>query len=377
MRSRNNAFDVLRLAAALLVLLSHCYALTTHGEPLGLAGGGTMGELGVLMFFAMSGFLVSQSWHALPRVVPFAAKRALRLLPALVVVAFATAFVLGPLVTTLAPGDYFLSSEPYTYAARTSLLYTPQGVLPGVFEDNPYPSAVNGSLWTLPLEASAYLGLVLLGLLGVLRRRIVLAGLLAVAVASTIPGVELALRLASGSGAGGTVSGDLPLIARLLTAFLAGMTIHAWRDRLPLSYTVTGILALLWVLSWGSAWLPLTSLLFVPYAVIVLAFRLPATVKRVTAPGDVSYGVYINAFPVQQLVCHLAGPIRPGVLLALAAPPVYLMAWGSWMLVERRALALKSRTGGSDPRTGAPVHPESHGRLRGRLQKPLPSRSAQ
>lgn len=343
MRSRDNAFDVLRLLAAALVLVSHCFALTGRSDPLADAGGGTMGELGVLMFFAMSGFLVSQSWDAVPRVVPFALKRALRLLPALVVVAFAAAFVLGPIVSSMTLGDYLTQARPYTYALRTSVLVTVHGVLPGVFTDNPVPDGVNGSLWTLPVEASAYVGVVLFGLAGILRRRVVLALLLGLALASFAPGIELAARLAGSGGGSSTVSGDFPLVVRLLVAFLAGMTIHAWRDRLPLRYAGVVPLAVLWVLSWDGGWLPVTSVLFVAYTVLVLAFRLPSGLKHLTRPGDVSYGLYIYAFPLQQLAVHAWTGLRPAEMLAIVIVPLYLLAWASWTLIERRALALKPR----------------------------------
>ena len=108
------------------------------------------------MFFAMSGFLIAKSWSDLPRLVPFAVKRALRILPALVVAVSVTVFVIGPLFTTLPLTSYFSDPVTWLYLVRCSLLITFFGTLPGVFEDNPYPDAVNGSLWTLPVEACCY-----------------------------------------------------------------------------------------------------------------------------------------------------------------------------------------------------------------------------
>src|SRR3954470_23246436 len=95
-RSRNN-FDVLRLIAAMLVLFAHSFDLLGRPEPLGYLG---WGDVGVTIFFAISGFLVARSWALNPRLGPFAAKRALRLMPGLIVAVLFCALVLGPIMTS-------------------------------------------------------------------------------------------------------------------------------------------------------------------------------------------------------------------------------------------------------------------------------------
>ena len=109
--SRRNNFNALRLIAALMVLVSHCFALTNHTEPLGSISGETLGELGVSIFFAISGFLIARSWCDDPVIGRFLLKRALRLIPALVVAVLVTALVVGPLVTVLSPSGYFGSTR--------------------------------------------------------------------------------------------------------------------------------------------------------------------------------------------------------------------------------------------------------------------------
>ena len=178
--SRDNVFDVLRLAAAMAVLLSHCYPLTGREEPVARVVGETLGDLGVSVFFAISGFLVARSGAHSPGLRPFAAKRALRLLPALIVCVWLLALVLGPLLTTLSPGDYLTTPQTLIYPLRSSVLITFAGRLPGVFEHNPFIGAVDGSLWTLPLEACCYVMVAVLGVLALLHRRALLAGAVAV-----------------------------------------------------------------------------------------------------------------------------------------------------------------------------------------------------
>src|SRR4051812_10075152 len=92
--SRDNNFDVLRLFAALIVLLSHSFALTRGSDPFSDVSGETLGTTGLAIFFAISGFLIARSFLLTPRMGDYAAKRALRLLPALWAVVLFTAFVI-------------------------------------------------------------------------------------------------------------------------------------------------------------------------------------------------------------------------------------------------------------------------------------------
>jgi peptidoglycan/LPS O-acetylase OafA/YrhL len=95
------------------------------------------------------------------------------------------------------------------------------------------------------------------------------------------------------------------------------------------------------------------------YGTLVLAFRTPAGLRRVAAPGDVSYGVYVYAFPVQQSLWALWGSgLSPGVMFAIAAPITYLLALLSWRLIERPALRLKRR-GRRPQRAPAPAPAEA------------------
>jgi peptidoglycan/LPS O-acetylase OafA/YrhL len=339
---RRNAFDVLRLVAATLVLLSHCYPLTGRDEPVAELTGATMGEIGVVMFFAMSGFLIAKSWTDQPRVFPFAVKRVLRLVPGLAVAATLTAFVLGPLETAWSVDAYLTSFQPYLYAIRNTFLITFHGTLPGVFTHNVYPDAVNGSLWTLPIEASAYVGAAILGLVTGLRKPAVLAGLFVLALVLISPPVDVGSHVSHSEG---VASVDLNIVLAVYAAFCAGMLIWSARERFILSWPVLLALLVVWVITWGSGWQIVTLNLLIPYLVIFAAFRLPEESRVLTRHvGDLSYGIYIYAFPVQQVIAELWGDgLRPGVMFAIAAPAVAILAFCSWRLVEAPALSLKRR----------------------------------
>ncbi len=97
--------------------------------------------------------------------------------------------------------------------------------------------------------------------------------------------------------------------------------------------------------------LDLTAVLLA-YPLIWLGIHLPFT--AVGAVNDYSYGIYIYAFPIQQLLV-MWGLNRwgywPYALLSVAA--VIPFAVASWWLVEKHALRLKRlkipRLSGSDP----------------------------
>ena len=147
-----NGFDVLRVFAATLVIFGHAFPLTKAVSP-GLMGNGVQ-TIGVKIFFIISGFLITSSWRKDPHVVRYALRRILRIIPGLFVVTALCALVLGLAFTELPWRQYLASGGVWRYF-RNVLLY-PVYDLPGVFAANPYPVAVNGSLWSLPVEVAMY-----------------------------------------------------------------------------------------------------------------------------------------------------------------------------------------------------------------------------
>lgn len=351
-RHESNNFDDLRLAAASMVVLGHAYVLTGRpgDEPLAAHTGiGGFGELGVSVFFVISGFLVTMSYERLKDLRAFLANRCLRILPGLAGALVLTALVLGPLVTSLPGSAYFTRPQTWLYVLRNLALYPVTYRLPGVFEHNPYPDAVNGSLWTLRLEFSFYLAVPVLARLNLLNRR----GLTAVAFVALVLWWAV---LAAGP--------RLPPVAILATRnfylFAAGAALYAWRDAPVLRRpwpTAAAALAFLAVLGQpaAGAWLGPAIL---PLLTIGIALRPVPGLRAAARFGDFSYGIYIYAFPVEQVLAQMRGPGQlPPLLFALMAlgctAPLAIL---SWTMVERPALGLKRRFGGASAETpAAPV----------------------
>jgi peptidoglycan/LPS O-acetylase OafA/YrhL len=339
-RHRDNSFDLLRLVAATLVVVFHGWPLTGGADPTSDTTGITLGALGLLVFFAISGYLICGSWLREPVARRYAVKRALRIMPALLVGAFVVAFVLGPLVTSVSARDYFGDPGPYSYVGKQFFLDTFNTRLPGVFESNPYPDVVNGSLWTIPLEVSCYAALAIAGLLGILRRpEIMIAGLAVLFAAIVIGNPSISPEGQPGAGADAWLADLVPCVA-----FLVGALLWIYRDRIPRHPRLLAISLLPLVMWFLPSGLQIgLEMVTIPYAVIYLGSLRPGRLRTLIAPGDVSYGLYIYAYPTQQTIADAMPSIAPAAMVAIALPLAWTLGLLSWRVVESPALRLKAR----------------------------------
>jgi peptidoglycan/LPS O-acetylase OafA/YrhL len=331
---RDNNVRVLRHVAALMVIVFHCYALTAvpDDDPLHrLVPDATLGTLGVQIFFALSGFLVTQSFLAHRDLGAFVAARVLRIYPALVVATLFT-IVLASFTSTLPLADYFADPQTRRYFWQTATGYAATGPLPGAFAHNPYPHAANGSLWTLPIELRLYAVLAVAGVVGVLAHRRV-AALVAAVLAMLLVHAPWPLSLVF----------DVVPNRSLLLIFLGGALAYICRDAVLLSLVAAAAaVALYLAVPRGFVHSALT-LPIVVYTVLVVAYHPRLRIERLARGADFSYGLYVYAFPVQQTILATFAGIGAWTLLVATLPLVAAMAALSWFGIERPALALKSR----------------------------------
>jgi peptidoglycan/LPS O-acetylase OafA/YrhL len=324
--SRQNSFDVLRLAAAGLVLVGHSFPLSGRHDPFAPH---TLGTVGVEIFFVISGFLVAKSWLTDPAFRRFVGKRARRIFPGLICAVSVTAFVVGPIFAWFSPAASLDSGAAVNYVLSNVLLF-PDPALGTVFSSNPMHAA-NGSLWTLPVEVHAYIFLALFAVLGLFARR-------------TAVGVAVALTLVL------NMLGALGPSGRLTSLFVAGSVLYLLRDRIVLRLDIAAALLLLWLAAFTTSFATVAGMIALPYLIATVAYCTPRALRRVVAKGDVSYGVYLYAFPIQQSVVALLGPIPPLALAAIAAPLAWLAGFASWRLVERPILQGKRRAAATPAR---------------------------
>lgn len=333
---RTNNFDFLRLTGALAVVLGHAYHLVGAGQFTPGVLGYPVQALGVVIFFSISGYLITASWDRNRDVVSYTAARVLRIFPALIVVVVLSAYVLGPLVTTLPRGTYF--QDPTTVDYLRNILMEPVYFLPGVFADVPYPNAVNGSLWTLPAELFCYVVVPLALLVPRLARPVVVLALLLVS-----------LWYAGTSSPESAIFYGTRVVdaASMWVFFAAGSLLRLGHQRLKglfrtdvaVGLTAVFVLVLgiqpLWALKWS--WLAL------PYVVLTIGLASTPVLRRSARFGDLSYGIYLWAFPVQQTLVLAVGVLNMWVNLVLVSGISALLAFCSWHLVEKPSLKLKDR----------------------------------
>jgi peptidoglycan/LPS O-acetylase OafA/YrhL len=332
--SRANNFDALRLLAAATVIFSHSFLIADgneNHEPLIVLSGrqSILGLAGVFVFFAVSGFLVTQSFEETRSPWRFLVKRALRIFPGLVVALVLSAFVLAPMVTTLPLRDFLTRAEPWRYVFWNTLLDLRQHELPGVmFVDNPVGLEVNGSLWTLRYEFEMYLMVLALGVAGLLRVPVLLA-LLALGLGCIyFP----ALDMLGGWG-------------WMLSFFVGGMLLYklrAWPHLFDGRIALIALVGLAATVKFGGFILWFS--IFGGYLALWLAFTRRLPLLPAARFGDLSYGLYIYGWPSEQAVIWaLGGHAAWWQVCGLALPLAGALAFLSWHLVEKPMLRLKPR----------------------------------
>jgi peptidoglycan/LPS O-acetylase OafA/YrhL len=332
---RFDGFDLIRIVAALLVVFDHSFGITGHRPPHLSVGTYQLdtGHLGVIIFFLTSGFLVAQSWEHDPRALRFGQRRFARIWPALAVLVILSVFVLGPLVTELSVSQYFGTKFSWDYLWNMTLFARVHFRLPGVFDGQP-AQAVNGSLWTLPYEAFAYVGVAVLGVVGILRRRALVAGIAAV----TLLVFELAVVERSLPAPYAVLGITERSAIHLGTYFLLGVALSAYRDQLQKRWLMlggAGLCALAFPV--GE---PLFFVVGISAFVIGLGMTSSDPVERFHRFGDPSYGIYILSFPAQQILVYLGYSPDPIWFFALAAPVSVALGYLSWWVVERPSMRL-------------------------------------
>lgn len=333
--NRKNSFDFIRLLAAVAVIFSHSFALTGSTEP-GI-GKVSIGAMGVWIFFILSGYLISKSWDQYPRFNVFFAKRLLRIIPGLAVAIISTILVAGLFFSSISLIEFFTRQETFSYLNNV-LIYNPSYFLPGVFENNIYPLTVNGSIWTLAYEFTMYLAVALIGVFGIYKKippfYIWVTLLLLTLLAAIIGWDHLTVSIFYLN------LGQMLIFALM---FFSGIMMHKYEKIIKLT-TRNGLLSfslfivcslLLPIIT------PLFAAIFLAYAVFALGTH--DAISWIAKYGDFSYGLYIYAFPIQQMIASVTNTTSMPKMFTLSLLLTFIVSVLSWYLIESKALKWKSK----------------------------------
>lgn len=343
-------FDFLRIALAMSVLFAHSF-LIAEGEkfqystpPLAL-----MHASIIPMFFTLSGFLITGSALRL-RLKDFILNRGMRIVPALAMDIFFAAIVIGPIFTTLSLREYFSSYEFLSYFANiVGLIHY---VLPGVFEKNPFPNTVNGSLWTVPFEIGCYALMALIILTHLLKRPRVL--LCAALVFAALVFISLDYEWVPFGGEGRIFTATNHFLKSdgraLYVYFLAGILLYLFRNKIPFHPAIFGTAILLFFLAAFDVFAALpqmpVKLLLIPVIAYATVYVGLSPIPRIPIydRGDYSYGIYLYGYPFQQALVTLFPRLTsPWLHFGISLVLVTGVAMLSWHFIEKPTLGLRKK----------------------------------
>ncbi len=332
LKKNNNNLNLIRLILAAMVIIGHSPILNGKSDfwadPIGAFFNFTYSaSLAVNVFFFISGLVVANSLIINKNPGQFLIARFFRIVPAYIVVLLSSVFIIGPLVTTLPMNEYFNSAQIYIYI-KQNLLFNIIYDLPGVFITNPYSSVVNGSLWTLTYEVGCYMVLFLLYLILRNKRKILYNVIILLVILEGFSPVKIMFNWLINN----------PDINLLPASFAFGCFLAFNADEIKIDiYSVIAMVFLYYVFS-NSQYVRLIFILM--SCVIVLYISCLPIVNRFKPKYDISYGVYLWGFVIQQTLYHYTGHIYVGFHCLFSIVISMILALLTHFVIEKSSIQL-------------------------------------
>jgi peptidoglycan/LPS O-acetylase OafA/YrhL len=338
MEHRKNNFDFLRLVFATFVIITHSYPLSgmldcdflckiTNNQV-------NFSYLGVKGFFIISGYLIFQSLERSKNILDYFWKRILRLFPALIIVLILTIILVPFIYHSEIP--IYKNKSYLTYIPNNLILYKTQYTINGVFENNPYKSVINGSLWTIPYEFTMY-ALLSLFILFKKKKTIIKILLSLLLILLMITNLFFSTKL---FGYNSIIK--LDLVIDLGVFFMAGSFLAAFNfDKIYKQKSILLILSILLITSLYLNIFEYTRYILLPLIVILFALNpIPYFCDIGKKIGDLSYGIYIYGFITQQILMHFF-KLNYIELMIYSILISSLLGYLSWHIIEKQALKYK------------------------------------
>lgn len=326
-----NNLNFIRLVVAILVIYSHAFPLSKGGHDILYSLGWSFGSFSVSVFFFLSGLLVTNSFENSKNIFEYIFSRFIRIMPAYIVVILISAFILGPLFTSLEIKEYFSNYGTYQYL-KNLLFFPLYWELPGVFNSNPYYQSINGSLWSLPLEILCYVYVLILGFFTLLRsKEFSILAFIIIYFLHLSPEIKF-----------NYFGFPSEQIVDYSLYFLLGIIVFNFKNYIYLDkkYAMMSILVLL--ISMKFSFFKEVFIYFGTYLILYFGYQNSFKYTGYFQKNDFSYGMYIYAFPIQQVFVYVnGGDMNPYINFIYSFVITSIFAFFSWNLIEKRLLKLK------------------------------------
>lgn len=331
---RENNLGILRLLFAILVIVSHSPEMIDGNRSREILtqifGTMSFGEVGVDGFFLISGYLITKSFVQRQSTLAYLAKRILRIVPGYLASFWLCVLFIAPFVGAENLGLGHLHSR----ILQAFFLLPPE--VPGAFQGLHYPM-LNGSMWTIAYEFRCYLATLMLGLLGMFKPRyrafllIGISALLLLNMAHTMDGAQMS---------GNRFIGEPMHALRFGSVFGVGMLFYLFRDKVRLTkagaLVASGLLIPLFFNHYAAE---AVFSICGGYLIFWFAFQAPVLrLSRIVNRADISYGLYLYAWPLQNSIIWSNQSLNPWSLCCLTLIGAGVLAYASWMLIEKPSL---------------------------------------
>jgi len=330
---RTNNFDFLRLVFAYFVIISHCYPICGEHNCDWLCELSKkqiwFSFIGLKGFFVISGYLIFKSLSRSDSLKTYFLKRFYRIFPAFVTVLLITVLLLS-IVYNNDTTSYFYQTSVWTYVPiNLSLVFYQLNII-NLFETNPYPYIVNGSLWTIPYEVLFYCLLPLFKLTNENKTKLISLMIFTILIFSSFYVTTSLKNMTLGSY-------QVNHLIDLMAYFLSGILINLFKLETHLSNN-KWILIFILLIVFSIYFHLFDYIKFIAFPIVIILIgnkSLPIINQVYKRIGDISFGLYLYAFPIQQTLYYYF-KLKPMPLFIYSALITTVFAILSWHIIEKR-----------------------------------------
>lgn len=328
--SRDNNAGIIHFFFAIIVAYGHQFYLMGCPQYLPLFLGEQIQVIAVKSIFVITGYFVTLSFIKRKSFINFSYKRFHRIYPSLVICLFLTVIVFS--FISICPLNVYYR---YCWAYFSNLLLFPRYDLPGVLDSVPYKGAVNGSLWTIPIEIFLYFS-VSFAIFIFEKISRYLFGIFAVILCFVCHHVYHSSDIIVYYGS------CINNACNLIPFYLVGSIFAYYHIEKLLNVKVAFICLIFFTFVLLDYQYSINFLL-IPYCVLSFCFKAEyIKINKLLDKNNISYPVYLYSFPSQQIVVLYFSKYIDSlnILFLISMVPVILLSIISERIVKSKYLSL-------------------------------------